>query len=280
MKTFLVVALACMQATVVWAQAAPAQPASPQSAAPPSAKAAAPASPTPPATRSDAAVTEFIVDGEDSTPALTMQLQDGFVLGLALSGTKILDPMDVARRLAATPELLHCDTSGCFKAVGHALSTRYVLRVKVNVSGNNYRATARLFLTEGATPTVLPVETRQRSCDVCTVAEARSILLRLAEDMKKGIEPAPLDLVVAQLDSNEHLRKPALISLAAGIVAIAAGSVWLASSSDLSRGSVATAGALIGTGVTVTGIALFVVLDSTPRSAAGSTVALGASWRW
>ena len=93
------------------------------------------------------------------------------------------------------PELQHCDASPCLKAIGQLLDVGYIVRVKVDVAGNSYKSVARLFSTEGAAPAALPIATESKSCDVCTVGEARAVMLRLADALRAHIEeqraPAP-----------------------------------------------------------------------------------------
>jgi hypothetical protein len=140
------------------------------------------------------AVPEFRVEGE-GTPALALQLQDGFVLGLVRAGIQVLDPVDVSRRLEATPELGGCDSSACLKNIGRILAVGYVIRVKIDVAGNSYKMIARLFSTEGAAPAALPIATKSRTCDVCTVAEARDYMFKLADALKPDLQdssPAPV----------------------------------------------------------------------------------------
>src|SRR5580692_10888179 len=96
--------------------------------------------------RARVTIPEFQLEG--GAPALSLQLQDGFVLGLVRAGVQVLDPVDVGRKLEATPELKGCDSSPCLKNIGRLLSVRYVLRVKIDVSGNTYKMVARLFSTE------------------------------------------------------------------------------------------------------------------------------------
>ncbi len=226
-------------------------------------------------------MTEFAVEGEDSTPALNMQLQDALVLGLALAGVKVLDPVDVAKRLAQAPDLLRCDTSACFKQAGQALDARTILRIKVTVSGNNYKAAARLFSTEGIAPAVLPIAARQRFCDVCTVEEARTMLRRLAEEMRRNIEAPPAALPPPP-PPPPGARRGTMIGLGVGVGLIAVGAAWLASSGDLPQRSAAFAGAIVSAGAIVAGASLYFVFDAGPRTPTrpGTTVALGASWRW
>lgn len=142
------------------------------------------------------AVPDFKVVG-DGTPALSLQLQDGFVLGLVRSGVQVLDPVDVSRRLEATPELGGCDSSACLKNIGRLLGVSYVLRVKVEVAGNGYKMVARLFSTEGSAPAALPISTKSRSCDVCTVAEAREYMLKLADAVKPDLQDTAPVVAVA-----------------------------------------------------------------------------------
>src|SRR5262249_46684703 len=129
------------------------------------------------------AIPEFQIEGGGS-PALALQLQDGFVLGLVRGGIQVLDPLDMAKRLEGHPELQHCDASPCLKAIGQVLDVRYVVRVRVEVAGNTYKTVARAFSTEGEAPAALPVVTKSKTCDVCTVAEAREIVLRLADGLR------------------------------------------------------------------------------------------------
>ena len=121
-------------------------------------------------------------------PALGIQLQDGFVLGWVRAGAQVLDPTDTAKKLEGHPELQRCDASPCLKAIGQVLDVGYIVRVKVDVAGNSYKSVARLFSTEGAAPAALPIATESKSCDVCTVAEARAVMLRLADALRAHIE--------------------------------------------------------------------------------------------
>ena len=151
-----------------------------------------------PAAQARARVTipEFQLEG--GAPALSNQLQDGFVLGLVRAGIQVLDPGDTAHKLEAHPELAHCDASPCLKSIGQVLDVGYIVRVKIEVAGNSYKSVARLFSTEGAAPAALPIATESKSCDVCTVAEARATMLRLADAVRSHIDEAvPLPAPVA-----------------------------------------------------------------------------------
>jgi hypothetical protein len=143
-------------------------------------------------------IPEFQLDGSPP-PALGIQLQDGFVLGWVRAGANVLDPADTAKKLEGHPELQRCDASPCMKAIGQLLDVGYIVRVKVDVAGNSYKSVGRLFSTEGAAPGALPIATESKTCDVCTVAEARAVMLRLADALRAHIEdrepptvPAPV----------------------------------------------------------------------------------------
>ena len=138
-------------------------------------------------TRIRVAIPEFQLEGSPP-PALGIQLQDGFVLGWVRAGAHVLDPTDTAKKLEGHPELQRCDASPCLKAIGQVLDVGYIVRVKVEVAGNSYKSVARLFSTEGAAPAALPIATESKSCDVCTVAEARAVMLRLADGLRAHIE--------------------------------------------------------------------------------------------
>src|SRR5258708_38483216 len=101
--------------------------------------AALPSAPPPPASKVRVAIPDFQVEGSTS-PALALQLQDGFVLGLVRAGVQVVDPVDAGRRLEAKPELARCDSSPCLKSIGQLLDVKYLVRVKGDVSGNSYKA--------------------------------------------------------------------------------------------------------------------------------------------
>ncbi|HVV50938.1 MAG TPA: hypothetical protein VHO06_14825, partial [Polyangia bacterium] len=146
-----------------------------------------------PAARARARVTipEFQIEGGNA-PALANQLQDGFVLGLVRAGIQVVDPGDTAHKLEGHPELQRCDASPCLKSIGQVLDVGYLVKVRVDVAGNSYKGVARLYSTEGAAPAALPIATESKSCDVCTVAEARATMLRLADAVRTHIdEPIP-----------------------------------------------------------------------------------------
>src|SRR5579863_1297105 len=138
--------------------------------------------------RARVTIPEFQLEG--GAPALTNQLLDGFVLGLVRAGIQVLDPSDTAHKLEGHPELGHCEASPCLKSIGQILDVGYIVRVKVEVAGNSYKSVARLFSTEGAAPAALPIATESKSCDVCTVAEARATMLRLADSVSSHIDEA------------------------------------------------------------------------------------------
>lgn len=238
------------------------------------------------------AVPDFKVEG-DGTPALSLQLQDGFVLGLVRAGVQVLDPVDVGRKLEATPELKGCESSPCLKNIGRLLSVRYVLRVKVDVSGNTYKMVARLFSTEGDAPAALPVSTKTRTCDVCTVAEAREYMLRLAEAVRPDLDdPAPP--LTAPSKAAPPPAAPSLLPPIAaamgGLVSMAAGLALLvtlpdchattATSSTCSDNRLRSAigGGLVGAGLVTTVVGTSVTISrfhsGPPAAGPTTTVAL------
>src|SRR5262249_18726477 len=201
-------------------------------------------------------IPEFQLEGSPP-PALGIQLQDGFVLGWVRAGAHVLDPADTAKKLEGHPELQRCDASPCLKAIGQLLDVGYIVRVKVDVAGNSYKSVARLFSTEGAAPAVLPIATESKTCDVCTVAEARAVMLRLADGLRAHIEdkePPALPATPLPAAPPPRLIVPVVVAMA-GALAIAAGFAVLATngkctatSCDENRTRSATGGVLIGAG--------------------------------
>jgi hypothetical protein len=219
--------------------------------------------------RARVAIAEFQIAGGDSAPALSLQLQDGFVLGLVRSGVQVLDAVDTARRLEGHPELSHCDSSPCLKAIGQQLDVRYVVRVKVDVAGNSYKTVARLFSTEGSAPAALPIATKSKTCDVCTVAEARESLLRLADALRPQIEEpaAPVTPPPPLAPAPPPSRTLPVVAAMAGAVAVAVGFAVLGSNGsctgtacDENRTRSAVGGGLIGAGAAVAFMGTYVTI--------------------
>jgi hypothetical protein len=215
------------------------------------------------------AIAEFQISGGESAPALSLQLQDGFVLGLVRSGVQVLDAVDTTRRLEGHPELQHCDASPCLKAIGQQLDVRYVVRVRVDVAGNSYKMVARLFSTEGSAPAALPISTKSKTCDVCTVAEARETLLRLADALRPQIEEpaAPAAPVAPVPPPPPPGRTMPVIAAMAGAVTMAVGLAVLASNGSCTatacsenRTRSAVGGGLVGAGAAVAVMGTYVTI--------------------
>jgi hypothetical protein len=244
--------------------------AAPARAAPPAVATAAVSS-SPAAAGARAAIPEFQVDGETS-PALVIQLQDGFVVGLTRAGIQVLDSVDVGQRLQGHPELEKCDTPLCLKQLAEVLRVHYLLRVRVNVTGNSYRMTARLFHAEGA-GAVLPALTQSRFCDVCTVAEAREVMIRLADAVRRPLDETPA--LAAQPASSAAAGSSLLplVALGAGLVALAAGAGLYLSAERTAKSTPALGGALMGAGLTATGIGVYLMVDARRQAVPGVAVA-------
>ncbi len=234
-----------------------------------------------------AAISDFQLEG-GPPPALALQLQDGFVLGLVRAGVQVIDPTDTAQKLEGHPELQHCDSSPCLKAIGQLLDVGYVLRVKIDVAGNSYKGVARLFSTEGPAPAALPIATESKSCEVCTVAEARSTMIKLADAVRSHIDepapPPPLAPTPPPPPAPPHLAGPVIAGMA-GALAVAAGAVVLAGNgpcmgSNCSEGRLRNTmgGALIGAGAVLTVTGAYVAIERTRGTDPVTGAAIG--WRW
>jgi hypothetical protein len=237
--------------------------------------------------RARVTISEFQLEG-GAPPALALQLQDGFVLGLVRAGVQVVDPTDTAHKLEGHPELQHCDSSPCLKAIGQLLEVGYLVRVKIEVAGNSYKGVARLFSTEGAAPAALPLATESKSCEVCTVAEARSTMLKLADAIRSHIdEPAPPPPAAPPPPpppAPPHVAGPMLLAMG-GALAVAAGAAVLAGNGSCSgttcsegRARNAMGGVLIGAGaaLTVTGAYVTIVRMRGTDPVTGAAI----GWRW
>jgi len=244
-----------------------------------------PPSPPPPppaapaSTKVRVAIPDFQVEGS-SSPALALQLQDGFVLGLVRAGLQVVDPVDAAHKLETKPELVRCDSSPCLKSIGQLLDVRYLVRVKVEVAGNSYKVVGRVFSTEGPAPAALPLAAKSKSCEVCTVAEARDVMLRLADALKAYLDEAPASqqpsLPTDPPPPPPHLVGPVMAAMLGG-VAIAVGAAVLgtlgscdAMKCSENRTRSAFGGALIGAGAVVTFMGAYVTVERTRAAMAPS----------
>ncbi len=162
------------------------------------------------------AVYEFQLDGSPP-PALGIQLQDGFILGLVRAGVQVLDPTDTSKKLDSHPELQRCDSSPCLKAIGQLLDVGHIVRVKIEVAGNSYKTVARLYSTEGAAPAALPIATESKSCDVCTVADALAIGAGFAVLASNG------DCTATSCDANRTRNAAGGVLIGAGAALTVAG---------------------------------------------------------
>jgi hypothetical protein len=221
--------------------------------------------PAPPG-RTRVALLEFLLEGDAAaSPALSMQLQDGFSLGLVRGGIDLIDPTDVKKRLAVAPELLGCETSPCFKRMAEVLAVRLVVRVRVQVTGNSYKMTGRLFSTEGPTPAALPLAAQSRACDVCTVGEARAQMLRLADGLRARIEEASAPPAPATAPPPPH-RLGAIALIATGLAAIVGGALVMRDAPDVGKRQPALGGALMGAGVPLSVFGLWLAVRERPTS--------------
>jgi hypothetical protein len=243
--------------------------------------AAAPAS-----ARVRVAIPEFQLEGAPP-PALGIQLQDGFILGFVRAGVQVLDPADTAKKLEGHPELQRCDASPCLKAIGQQLDVGYIVRVKIDIAGNSYKTVGRLFSTEGSAPAALPIATESKSCDVCTVAEARAIMLRLADALRAHIEepPAPLaPLPPAPPPAPPRLVGPVVLAMI-GALAIGAGAAVLASngsctatSCDENRNRDLAGGVLVGAGAALALTGAYVTIVRSRGGDPVMGVAIALAW--
>jgi hypothetical protein len=249
-----------------------------------------PPAPAPAPGKVRVAIPDFQIEGS-SSPALALQLQDGFVLGLVRAGMQVVDPVDAGRKLEAKPELARCDSSPCLKSIGQLLDVRYLVRVKVEVAGNSYKAVGRIFSTEGQAPAALPLANKSKSCDVCTVAEARDVMLRLADALKSYLDEGP-SMPVTPLPADPpppppHLVGPVMAAMLGGVaIAVGAAVVGTLGSCDGTKCSEnrtrsAFGGALIGAGAVVTFMGAYVTVErSRAALAPASTTSVNIALRF
>lgn len=229
------------------------------------------------------AISEFKVEG-DASPALSMQLQDGFVVGVThTSPIYVLDAVDVARYMDTFPELQKCDGSICIKRFGQLLDVSHLIKVAVKVTGNSYTMTAQLLSTEEPTPAIVPVDTETRFCNVCTVDEARQQMLQLGDEIKRPVEnwlaawrPPP-----PPPPPPKSWRRPvAAVGIALGFgVAVAGGALFANASSTGHRWQPGISGFLMGIGLSATALGCYVLvaLPSEPGKTPAS-LAFGAKF--
>ena len=202
------------------------------------------------------AISDFTITGGDS-PTLATQLQNGFILGLVRGGIQVVDSVETAKKLDGHPDRQQCDDGPCLKALGQQLDVSYVVHAHVDVAGNSYNMVARVFSTEGTPSAALPVATKSRTCDVCTVAEARDGMLRLADTLRPQIVETAAQAQAQALSTTPRAPGVAMPIVAAmtGLVAVAVGAAILGSNGTCTgtlcsenRSRSALGGAFIGAG--------------------------------
>lgn len=223
------------------------------------------------------AIIEFKVEGDGASPALSMQLQDGFVVGVTRTAPiYVLDSVDVARYMDTFPELQKCDGSICMKRFGQLLDVSHLIRVSVRLTGNSYTMTARLLSTEEPTPAMVPVDTETRFCNVCTADEARQKMVQLGDELKRPIEawlatwrPPP-----PPPPPPKSWRRPlAAIGVAVGFAtAVAGGALFINASNRGRRLQPGIGGLMAGVGLsaTILGCYVLIALPSEPDKAPAS----------
>lgn len=230
------------------------------------------------------AIAEFKVEGDGASPALSMQLQDGFVVGITRAAPiYVLDSVDVARYMDSFPELQKCDGSICVKRFGQLLDVSHLIRVSVKVTGNSYAMTARLLSTEEPTPAMVPVDTETRFCNVCTTDEARQKMIQLGDELRRPIEnwlaawrPPP-----PPPPPPKSWRRPvAAIGIALGFAtAVTGGALWGNAGQSSPRWRAGLGGLMLGLGASavVAGGYVLIVLPSEPGKTPAS-LAVGAKF--
>jgi hypothetical protein len=226
------------------------------------------------------AITEFKVNGENASPTLSMQLQDGFVVGLTRTAPiYVLDSVDVARYMDSFPELHKCEGSICVKRFGQLLDVSHLIRVTVAVTGNSYTFTGRLFSTENVSPAAVPVATETRFCNVCTVDDARQKMVQLGDELKRPVmvwldtwRPPP-----PPPPPPESWRRPlAVMAVVAGFAtAVVGGAVFANSPTEGPRWKTGMAGLLVGVGgsLATVGCYVLIALPSEAKNNTGIAVA-------
>jgi hypothetical protein len=212
------------------------------------------------------AITDFHIEGGGS--ALASQLQSGLVLGLERGGLHVLDSADAAKRFEGHSELQHCDASPCLKAIGQLLDVKYIVTVEVEVAGNSYKTKARVLSTEGPAPGAVPVATKTKTCDVCTVDEAKESMGRLADILRPNIEDAsaPAPAVAPRPAQAPSVAAPIVaamtgaLSVAAGLAVLASNGSCTAAGCSENRTRNAVGGALIGAGATFAVLGTYVTV--------------------
>src|SRR4030095_7267565 len=124
----------------------------------------------------------------------------------------------------------------------------------------------RSFSAEGSTPAVLPVDTRSRFCDVCTVAEAREMMLRLADAIKRSIEN---DIAASVPPPAPPPPKPSMlpvVGLGAGLLAVVGGSILIVAADSNDKTLPALGGALAGAGATIVGVSIHTMATDPARA--------------
>jgi hypothetical protein len=130
---------------------------------------------------------------------------------------------------------------------------------------------------------VLPIESQSRSCDVCTVTEAREVMIRLGETIKRPVEEVLKTAGPPPPPPRPRRAWPPYAGLGGGLAAMMAGAITFFAA-DGGKGLPALGGGLIGAGLVVSTASVYlIVLDPNRKPASPKTpihAPVGVAFRW
>ncbi len=134
------------------------------------------------------AVLEIAIEG-DAPPELRAQLEKSLDGGLYAAGFEVVTHAEVTKKLKTAPELAGCTSTTCLDRLGKLLHVTRFVRARVEASGAAYQFELELLGAEVAGGVVNRVD---RSCSVCTIAEANDEMSRAATALPEITTPMVL----------------------------------------------------------------------------------------
>jgi hypothetical protein len=170
--------------------------------------------------RERVAVLSLEIEG-DCPPELRSELEKSIDGGLYAGGFDVIRRAEVEKKLRAAPELRGCVSTTCLQRIGMLLGVTRFVRARVEAAGGGYRAELELLGADASGGVIHRVE---RTCAVCTVAEAHDMVSSAAAQVAAGPGPEQVRVHVTsdppgarvEIDGEPAGTAPFEVTLAGG----------------------------------------------------------------
>jgi hypothetical protein len=170
--------------------------------------------------RERVAVLSVEIEG-DAPPELRRDLEKSLDGGLYAGGFDVIRRAEVEKKLRSAPELRGCASTTCLQRIGMLVGVEHFVRARIEAAGGGYTAELQLLGADAPGGVITRVE---RSCPVCTLAEANDMVSSAAAQLATGPGPEQVRVHVSsdppgatvEIDGQPAGTAPFEVTLAAG----------------------------------------------------------------